>query len=95
VDVARSEAVERDLDAVIERRDRQRRQTEGERAIEEVWRASERRHAARLREQNRWEWVRYFDRLARSLRERAAHYERRADELAAGDGVSLKEGAGR
>jgi hypothetical protein len=81
VDVAGSEAVERGLGAMIERRDRQRRQTEGERLVEEAWARSERRHRALLREQNRWEWVRYFDRLARSLRERAAHYERKAEML--------------
>jgi hypothetical protein len=66
---------------VIERRDRQRRQTEGEREEEMLWKASERLHAARLREANRWAWVRYFDRLARSLRERADHYERKAEML--------------
>jgi len=36
---------------------------------------------AHQREQNRWEWVRYFNRMAKSHAALAADYERRADEL--------------
>jgi hypothetical protein len=78
---ARDLSVERELDAFIQRRHEKRRQTEGEREGEMLWKASERRHRAVLRERNRWEWVRHFDRLARSLRERADHYERWAETL--------------
>jgi sRNA-binding protein len=81
VDIARSEAIERDLDAMIERRDLKRRQSEGEGAIEELWKESERRHAAQPREQRRWEWSRYYDGLASFHRERAAVCERRAEQL--------------
>jgi hypothetical protein len=37
--------------------------------------------SAREREQNRWEWVRHFDRMAKRHAALAADYERRADEL--------------
>jgi hypothetical protein len=42
VDVVRGERVEKELDAMIERRDRQRRKAEGGRRIEEAWAESER-----------------------------------------------------
>jgi hypothetical protein len=56
VDVARTEMVEAELSAFVNRRDRERRKTEGERPEEAAWRESERRHQARRREENRWEW---------------------------------------
>jgi hypothetical protein len=85
LDIERAEAVERDLDAMIERRDRQRRQTEGEREVEELWKAGERLQRARLRERNRWLWVRHLDRLARTLRARAEECERKAEQLMQGE----------
>ncbi len=81
--VARGEQVEAELNGFIRKRHDQRVQTEGERAAEELWAESERRHLARKREQNRWEWVRYFDRIAASLRARADEYDQRAARLLA------------
>jgi hypothetical protein len=79
--VERSEMVEKELDAMIRRRDAERRKSEGERAEEALWRASERRYFAKRREQNRWEWVRFYDRMAASLRTRAEEYDQRAAKL--------------
>jgi hypothetical protein len=56
VDITHSEHVEKELDLLITRRDVQRRQTEGERLEEELWRESERRHEAKRREENRLAW---------------------------------------
>jgi len=42
---------------------------------------SERRHRARIREQNRWEWVRYFDRMAASHARLSESYRERAERL--------------
>ena len=53
---APGEAVEQELDAFISRRDADRVKSEGERAAEEAWMASERRYNARIREENRLAW---------------------------------------
>jgi len=58
-----------------------RLQSEGERLEEELWAESERRHTARTREQNRWEWVRYFDRMAANHARLSESYEARAEAL--------------
>jgi hypothetical protein len=70
VDLARdtrgAEAAESSIETFIARRDAQRRETEGERQAEELWRASERRHAERRREENRLAWFEYHqDQAAR------------------------------
>jgi hypothetical protein len=81
VDITQGELAESHLDALIERRDRERRKTEGERAEEVLWAESERRYFAKQREQNPWEWVRFYDRMAASLRARAEEYDQRAAAL--------------
>ena len=47
-DVSTGEKVEKDLDAFISKRDKERRLSEGERAEEAAWRESARRHNAKL-----------------------------------------------
>jgi hypothetical protein len=64
---APGESVEQELTAFIEKRDKQRRQTEGERATEEAWMASERRHDALRREENRLAWHEFHERQAARL----------------------------
>ena len=81
MDIAKGEATEKELDAMIRQRHDQRVQSEGERAELEAWQITERIDAARKREQNRWEWVRYFDRIAACLRARAEEYDRRVEKL--------------
>ena len=55
-DIGRSEAIEGDLDRLIERRHDQRVTLEDERPAEEAWQESERRQEARSREENRAAW---------------------------------------
>ena len=81
MDIARSEQVESELDAMIRRRHDRRVGEEGERLIEEAWQESERRHAAQRREENRIAWCDYFGRIAASLRARAEEYDQRAAKL--------------
>ena len=73
MDIGRSEQVERELDAMIERRSRQKDPDEEH----ELWRESVRRYNARRREENRLAWCEYFSRLAGSLRARAEEYDQR------------------
>jgi hypothetical protein len=77
VDIGRSEQVESELDAMIERRARQIDPDEEH----ELWRESVRRYNARRREENRLAWCDYFSRLAGSLRTRAEEYDQRAQTL--------------
>jgi hypothetical protein len=74
MDVAHGEKVEKELDAMIERRSRQKDPDEEH----ELWKASVRRYNARRREENRLAWCDYFSRLAGSLRARAEEYDQRA-----------------
>ena len=63
MDIPHSEHVEKELDLLIPRRDVQRRQTEGERLEEELWRESERRHEAKRREENRLAWCEHYQHM--------------------------------
>ncbi len=74
-----------EVDAFIDKRDKQR---EAVNAREEGWRQSVREHHARRREQNRWEWIRYFETLSENHQKTSERYRERADAL-------LKEGASR
>ena len=74
MDIAQGEKGEKELDAVIERRSRQKDPDEES----ELWQKSVRRYEARRREENRLAWCDYFSRLARSLRARAEEYDQRA-----------------
>jgi len=74
VDIARGETVEKELNAMIERRSRTKEPDEAS----ELWQESVRRYNARRREENRLAWCGYFTHLAGSLRARAEEYDRRA-----------------
>jgi hypothetical protein len=74
---APGEAVESELDRLIERRSRQKDPD----LESELWRESERRYQARRREENRREWCGYFERLAACLKARAEDYDHRAQML--------------
>ena len=74
---APGEAVEAELDRLIERRSRQKDPDEESKA----WQESVRRYNARRREENRREWCGYFERLAVCLRARAEEYDHRAQML--------------
>jgi hypothetical protein len=77
VEIARSEAVEADLNRLIERRSRQKDPDEESKA----WQGSVRRYNARRREENRLAWCDYFERLSACLRARAEEYDQRAQTL--------------
>jgi hypothetical protein len=77
MDIARGEMVERELDAMIERRSRQKDPDEEH----ELWKESVRRYNAGRREENRLAWCEYFSRLAGSLRARAKEYDQRVAHL--------------
>jgi thiamine monophosphate synthase len=79
VEAARGEMVERELDAMIERRSRKGEVDPEER--EELWKAGVRAYNARRKEENRRAWCEYFEHIAFSLRERAAEYDQRAQIL--------------
>jgi hypothetical protein len=66
------------IDALIEKRSRQRSEAN---AVEELWRASVRRHNARVRRQHRAEWFTYFSNLAAALRASAEEFDRKAEAL--------------
>jgi hypothetical protein len=77
MEIARGELVERELDAMIERRSRQKDPDEES----ELWQGSVRWYDARKREENRLAWCEYFSRLAGTLRARAEEYDQRAELL--------------
>lgn len=79
MDVEHAEIVEKQLDAMIERRSKKGEVDRDEK--EELWKASVRQYNARRREENRLAWCGYFERLATSLRSRAEEYDRRAQTL--------------
>ncbi len=58
-DISRGEAVEHELTAFLGKRHEARVAVEGERPEEAPWVESERRHAARRREDNRAAWCEY------------------------------------
>ena len=66
--------VERELDAMIERRSRKKDPDEAS----EPWQEGVRLYNAHRREENRLAWCEYFSRLAGSLRARAKEYDQRA-----------------
>ena len=77
--------VEKELDGLIRRRHDHRVVEEGERRTEEAWAESERRHAARRREENRAAWCKYHqDQAARhraTLEALASYHECEAAKL--------------
>jgi hypothetical protein len=77
VDIARGEMVEKELNAMIECRSRQKDPEEAS----EAWQESVRRYNARRREENRLAWCDYFERLSACLRARAEEYDHRAQML--------------
>jgi hypothetical protein len=83
VDISRSEQVETDLDRLIERRDTERRKSEGERRAEELWAESVRRYNARQEADHRLAWFEYEMRLYRIHSGLAAEHLARAERLEA------------
>jgi hypothetical protein len=85
VHISRGESVEHELNRLIEKRDERRRVEDGERPAEEMWRESERKYAARRREENAAAWAEYHrSQAARhraTLQDLIAHHEQAAVQL--------------
>ncbi len=65
--VAKTNMVEAELDGFVNRRDKERRRTEGERPLAEaLWAESERRHAASRQQALAWAWLRWHQRMLNS-----------------------------
>jgi hypothetical protein len=64
---------------------RQRPGRERANAAEDLWKGSIARHRDRKRQQNRWAWIRFFDRMSASHEALAEDYRRRAEALIADD----------
>jgi hypothetical protein len=88
VDVARTEQIEVELDSFIAKRDKQRRQTEGERAREQLWQESVRRYNARCGEQKRLERLHHHEgqakRLSNTLGSLVAYHEAEVEKYRGG-----------
>ncbi len=87
MEVARGEMVEKELDAMIERRSRKGEVDPDER--EALWQASVRAHNARREEENRLAWCEYHQRqagcLRRTLEDLIAEHEAKAMKLLKGE----------
>jgi len=98
VDAAKTSALEGELDKFISRCHEKRVEEEGERLAEEMWAESERRHAARQREENRATWCKYHqDQAARhraTLEALAAYHESEATRLQRREDAVVGEGRG-
>ncbi len=78
-DVVRGEKLEAELNAMIEKR---ALKASGEQQfIEDAWAESARVHQRRTRERNRWEWIRFFERMAENHARMSEDYGRRASAL--------------
>jgi hypothetical protein len=77
MDITRGEMVEKELNAMIERRARQKDHDEEH----EIWQESVRRYNAKRREENRLAWCHYFSHLAGALRAREQEYDHRSRAL--------------
>ena len=87
MDVAATERAEAELNRLVERQ-AQRTGADEANAIEAMWRASERAHAAKQREENRIAWCDYYRHLAACNIRAARDFRRRAKELEA---IEVKE----
>ena len=88
MDVAHGEMVEKQLDAMIQRRARKGDVDPDER--EELWKESVRAYTARRREELRAAWTSYHEgqagRHRRTLQDLIAHHEAQAAKLCEGEG---------
>jgi hypothetical protein len=78
---AKGEAAESHIDALIAKRDKEHRQTEGERAREALWAESVRRYNARQGEEIQAGWCEHFRRMRSVHSTLADEYDRKARAL--------------
>jgi hypothetical protein len=95
VDLGRAEAIEADLDKLIERRAREAKDGCSRANAEEAfWREKDARHLAAVRLVNAKAWAAYFGGLALASHDAAARYAQRRDEALA-LAKELEAGSGR
>jgi len=75
------EQIDAELDNLIERRDRQRRQEEGDRLEEEAWKESTRRHNAKLKAEEGRTRLEWFKHLHSVYAARTDEYEQLIQEI--------------
>jgi hypothetical protein len=78
--VEQGERVEAELDRIIERRDDERRKTEGECRAEDLWRESVRRYNARQSEDLRTAWREHWRKMRAVHWGLASDYDRKLRE---------------
>jgi hypothetical protein len=92
--IGRGEAVERELDVFISKRDEQRVKAEGERQAEEAWRESVRAYEEKRRQVARLEWHAFHcgqaERHRATLQALIEHHEMQAAKLCEGEGVGYE-----
>ena len=91
VDISRGEMVERELEAMIQRRARNGEVDPDEQ--EDLWQASVRVYTARRREKMRTAWASYHEgqaeRHRRTLQDLISHHETQAAKLCEGEGEGV------
>ena len=83
-EIATGERADAQIDAFISRRHDQREKSEGERAVEDLWRESERREAARRRKEARAGWYGWHLDRADLYARLSAEHEAAAEGLLSG-----------
>lgn len=78
LDPVKVERAEGEIDRFITSRSKQREEAN---AVEALWKASERAHAAKQREENRTSWIIYYTHLAQGCRQRAEEYDEKVEAL--------------
>ena len=98
--VAKGEMAESSIDAFIAKRDKQRRQTEGERVREKLWDQSVRAYDARCGEERRQEFLEYHEgqaaRLSNTLKALIRYHRAEAEKYRYGheEQILVAEGEG-
>lgn len=83
-EIATGDRADAELDAFVSRRDKQRRETEGERAVEDLWQARERLDNARRRRELEAEWCGWHRSRAALYARMSAEHEALAERLEGG-----------
>jgi hypothetical protein len=92
LDIAKSEATEKDLDLFITRRDAERRESEGERLEHELWAESVAKYNARRQRELAQQWLEYHVARQRTHRHTFAILDRHHEQEIARYSAMLADG---
>ncbi len=84
LDHAKVEAAEASIDKFIASRSASKDKAN---LLAQEWAASERKHRAKLRQENRWEWIRFYECLAHNHAQLADENRAKAEALLAESGA--------